>query len=66
MKKTIYLVLATAFFTSYLLTSCSEGPLEKKGRTLDKKFEDAKDSVLNKGPAQKAGEKVDKAVGNTE
>lgn len=51
MKRTLYLVLATAFFTSYLLSSCEEGPLEKKGKQLDKKFNNYKDKIIEKEPA---------------
>lgn len=47
----------------FLLNGC-EGPAEKKGKEIDNKIQEVKDKVQNKGPAQKAGEKIDEVTGS--
>lgn len=46
------------------ISACSEGPAEKKGKSIDNAVENLQDKIQNKGPAQKAGEKLDNATGN--
>lgn len=62
MKK-ITLLFITLLF-SLFISGCSEGPAEKKGKSIDQAVEDVKDKIQNKGPAQKAGEKIDDALEN--
>jgi uncharacterized lipoprotein len=47
-----------------LISACSEGPAEKKGKSIDQAVENVKDKIQNKGPAQKAGEKIDEVTEN--
>lgn len=63
MKKIQLLLLTTTLLTSFLISACHEGPAEKKGKTMDDAVKNLQDKVHNKGPVQKAGEKLDKATG---
>jgi PBP1b-binding outer membrane lipoprotein LpoB len=58
-------LLISGFLLSVFLTSCHEGPAESKGKKIDSTVEKIQDKLQNKGPAQKAGEKVDKLTGNS-
>ncbi len=49
---------------SFLLNACSEGPAEKKGKEIDNAVTKVQDKLQNKGPMQKAGEKVDETTGH--
>lgn len=57
-------LISTAVVCAFLITACNEGPVETKGKELDKVVEKVQDKLQNKGPAQKAGEKIDDATGN--
>ncbi len=63
MKKVTALVM-TGFLLTTLLAACSEGPAEKKGKQVDNAVENVKDTLQDKGPAQKAGEKADELTGS--
>lgn len=64
MKKIFHVLFATSLLSTLFLTACQEGPAETKGKKIDNAIEEAKDKIQNKGPAQKAGEKVDEVTGN--
>jgi starvation-inducible outer membrane lipoprotein len=65
MNTSIRIILSVAAIsTALLLSACNEGPAEKKGRQMDETVQQIKDNVQDKGPAQKAGEKIDRASEN--
>ena len=53
-----------AVLGAFLLNACSEGPAEKKGKEIDNAVTNVQDKLQNKGPMQKAGEKVDETTGH--
>ncbi|MBA2657900.1 MAG: hypothetical protein H0U70_13100 [Tatlockia sp.] len=63
MNKFVKLFLG-AMTLSLLLTSCQQGPAETKGKKIDNKVQSIKDKLENKGPMQKAGEKIDEVTNN--
>jgi len=56
-------LMSVVLLSLLMLTACSEGPAEKKGKEVDNAVQDVKDNLQNKGPVQKLGEKVDDATG---
>lgn len=63
MKKISHLLIAGLLLST--LAACHEGPAERRGKHLDNAVENVKDAVQDKGPAQKAGERVDDATGQS-
>ena len=57
-------LVTVVLLSMFILTACSEGPAEKKGKEIDNAVQDIKDKVQDKGPVQKLGEKVDDSTGN--
>ncbi|STX51023.1 Uncharacterised protein [Legionella busanensis] len=58
------LIVCVAISSVFFLTSCQEGPAERKGKKVDNTVQNIKDKIENKGPAQKAGEKIDDLTNN--
>lgn len=44
------------------LTACESGPFEKWGKKADEAAQDVSDKVNNRGPAEKAGNRIDKKI----
>jgi len=57
-------IILVAALGAFLLNACSEGPAEKKGKEIDNAVTKVQDTLQDKGPMQKAGEKADEATGN--
>ena len=57
-------IIMVAVLGAFLLNACSEGPAEKKGKEIDNAVTNVQDKLQNKGPMQKAGEKVDETTGH--
>ncbi|HET6607077.1 MAG TPA: hypothetical protein VFG62_10430 [Rhodopila sp.] len=62
----LWLPFAIGFTAMLALAAChQEGPAEKAGTSLDKAGQSVQDTLdPPKGPAQSAGRKVDRALGN--
>ena len=60
------LLIAALAITLASLTAChQEGPVERTGRSLDNAGKSVSDAVdPPQGPAQSAGRKLDRALGN--
>ena len=56
-------IIMVAVLGGFLLNACSEGPAEKKGKAIDNAVTKVQDQLQDKGPMQKAGEKVDETTG---
>jgi hypothetical protein len=54
-------VTGLAIVSILALAACNDGPAERLGRDVDRATN--QDGVFTKGPAGKAGEKVDDALG---
>ncbi len=54
-----------ATFLCLSLAACQEGPAEKQGRKVDNTVEKVQDKLQDKGPAQKAGERLDDMTDNS-
>ncbi|MBA2647994.1 MAG: hypothetical protein H0U75_00080 [Legionella sp.] len=64
MKKLPIVLTGALLALSFSMSSCNQGPAEKKGKKIDNAVQSMQDKIQNKGPAQKAGEKLDDVVNN--
>ena len=60
MKRILVLSLISMMLSG--LTACESGPFEKWGKKADEAAQDVSDKVNNRGPAEKAGNRIDKKI----
>lgn len=61
----IKLVGSLVLCSCLILTACGkQGPAEEMGEKIDNKVNQVEDTLKQRGPMEKAGDRVDDAMGN--